>query len=150
MDPNSLPQTTTERLLAVADIIDLNPERWDQSCWIDTGDMAIPGGVYGRGMECGTTACIAGWAVILTPRPTDAPMGYDWYWAGAQALGLDVDFAEYLFRATLPLDHTEVADVLRRLAKLDEGERTGDRIAEVLTPEQHTAISNWDHGHDDD
>lgn len=141
--PN-LPTNTTDRLAAVADIIEFTPQRWDQSTWFENvrDDHAWPALVIAVGWaeeeDCGTAGCVAGWAVALCPEITHAA---DWYEAGAEALGLDRELAEALFDGCLHarLDHLEMADLLRRLAKI-EGERTVGQAAEVLTDAQCYAL----------
>ena len=145
-----LPDNTTDRLLAVADIIEFTPERWDQGTWlIERSDLDvtvhdIPKSAIAHGVkECGTTACVAGWAVALTPDDQmPVTVLHDWDRAGAVALGLSEDFADYLFDGSLSerLTSVEVADALRRLAKLPEGERDVFNAREVLTHEQIDAV----------
>ena len=136
----SLPDNTTDRLLAVADIIEFTPERWDQDTWFRNRELLdpLPTAVIGRGaVKCGTTACVAGWAVALS---SEVKNFWPWEYAGADALGLAYDMANDLFRSSLPLNATELADVLRRLAKLPEDERTYDGAKEVLTSGQYAVV----------
>ena len=82
-----MPDTTTaitdphELLIAVRNVIRDNPERHDQGTWIGNvwGDTKAPAATYRKyamapvpetpadteNPVCGTTACVAGWAVIL-------------------------------------------------------------------------------------
>jgi hypothetical protein len=136
-----LPETTTDRLLAVADIIDLSPERWDQGCWFACELVEPqPLDVTGRGMTCGSVGCIAGWAVALTPLSPHTSFWKSWDVAGRHALGLNASVALRLFRADLPMGPGEVADVLRRLAKLEEGERSLAGARRTLTDEQYELL----------
>ena len=151
-----LPDNTTDRLLAVADIIEFTPERWDQGAWLiersdfDVTVHDIPRSAIAHGVkECGTTACVAGWAVALTPEvqmPVTAV--HDWEMAGAAALGLHENLAYELFDGTLSdyMTHVELADVLRLMAKIPEGERDVNHAQEVLTCEQNDAIFGVCHG----
>lgn len=136
----ALPDNTTDRLLAVADIIEFQPERWDQGTWfqdaIDIYDF--PERVIGRGFpSCGTVGCVAGWATALTPKAS-LPHARTWDAAGRIALGFDWTLADAVFDGSLRMrmDHVELADVLRRLAKLDERGRTADAARDVLTDAQ--------------
>lgn len=63
--------------------------------------------------ECGTTACIAGWAVYL--YPDDVARGDDWVKAGARILGLDIDTARNLF-TDFDLTPKKAANVLDGIA----------------------------------
>jgi hypothetical protein len=146
-----LPETTTDRLSAVADIIDLTPERWDQTFWFATGDDEAcgwtevnPSDVIGRGFQCNSVACIAGWAVALSEPSTQNAFWRSWDVAGRHALGLTHALAVLLFRADLPLGPDEVADVLRRLAKLPDGDRGMLGAKRVLTDEQYEVLTSDD------
>lgn len=134
----TLPDNTTDRLLAVADIIEFTPERWQQQVWFNDGEESydFPALVIGRGsQECGTVGCVAGWAVALSAL---TPWGASFELAGAQALGITGYLADDLFDGglALTLDHHEMADILRRLAKLPEGGRDIDAARTVLTAKQ--------------
>jgi hypothetical protein len=48
---------------AVLDIVENHPELHDQSLWVDGLREALEGGTE---PDCGTTACVAGWAAILS------------------------------------------------------------------------------------
>jgi hypothetical protein len=145
----SLPETTADRLLAVADIIDLTPDRYDQTFWFAIGDDGDPGAgteanppdVVGRGIKCDSVGCIAGWAVALTPRSGQNAFWRSWDVAGRHALGLTEGVSLRLFRADLPMTAEEVADVLRRLAKLPELERNLAGAKSVLTDEQYELLA---------
>jgi hypothetical protein len=141
----SLPETTTDRLLAVADIIDLTPERWDQAYWflIDDDEPNLRE-LIGQGHRCGSVGCIAGWAVALTPRSAANGYWLSWDVAGRHALGLHMSLAVQLFRGELPLGAADVADVLRRLAKLPESERGLAGAKSVLTGEQYELLARDD------
>ena len=91
----------TDLLRRIADAIEAEPHRFDFSDWYhwstapDDAEVLNEAEAFARG-ECGTTACIAGWAVYLkgeTPK----------YWAvehRAQALlDLTTDEAKTLFFA---------------------------------------------------
>lgn len=109
-----LPTTTTERLLAVAAHIESHPDEWVQSVWTGS-NVGRPDDEKGRG-ECGTVACIAGWAVRFTPK--DFPLDTTWSVAGAEALGLHQHLADAIFHSDYaPAD---VASELRLLARLPE------------------------------
>lgn len=51
--PADVRTPNTELAYRVLDHIDAHPELWRQSSWLDES-------------ECGTTACFAGWAVLLS------------------------------------------------------------------------------------
>jgi hypothetical protein len=158
----NLPANTTDRLLAVADRIEFQPDTYFQGQWWrrEDEDGVIdynppPKAVVGVGHVCGTTACIAGWGVALA---TNIPAVFtatedSWDLAGAFALGLDFKLAERLFGMDTDValgGSAEVADVLRRLAKLPLGERTEDGARKVLTDAQLDAIFPDPEDSDDD
>lgn len=121
-----------ERLNKVADMIQSHPEHFNMdwflsreggtgSCW--------PQDIAGADLfECGTTACIAGWAVALWgaevgPKDTDIDA------TAARILGMDKDEAGVLLFYADPLFHMtadQAADHLRRMALDFERVNGGD------------------------
>lgn len=111
-----------EQLLAqvILDYITLHPERHSQSSWAK-GDLTS---------ECGTTACIAGYAILfsddhrfhidedgdLMPTPEAEVKRVTFAAAGAELLGLDAFDREYLFY------NTDNADARKALGYLARGE----------------------------
>lgn len=138
-----LPTTTTERLLAVADVIE-QAEAWDQGDWFTLTPTEIKDWaelyeenssssfvVFHQGRndpECGTKCCVAGWAIRFTPKDVDLP-GCPGE-AGAVALGFSPYLAEAVFDGGLggDLDHGvaayHLAEVLRAFAGVEEADRT--------------------------
>jgi len=115
----SLPTTTTERLFAVADLIEAHPDRWDQELWTGGGEEAGPLDEEGRGGDCGGgTACVAGWAVRLTPAGTLPETRDEWHDAGREVLGLSDNLAEVLFDAEFAPE--SMPGVLRLVATIPE------------------------------
>jgi hypothetical protein len=150
----NLPTTSTERLLAVADIIEHEPKKWEQSDHYfaneqTTDDFVEPYDVAGRPPMCSTTACIAGWGIVLNPEFTRLH-GLSWNQAGAVSLGLRQQFAHVLFDADLHGEPAEVAELLRHIAKVPMGHRTLERVEEILPDELRavlrTSISHPEHG----
>ena|SRR5258706_8207228 len=91
-----------ERLDQVINIIETNPERWDQGTW---GSMT----------DCGSTYCIAGWACLLaglTLNWFDNTLinanGHDPFDAGQKILELTDEQAHYLFFARTDLDEIKL------------------------------------------
>jgi len=103
-----------ELMRRVRDQITAFPEKWDQHSWAseETDDFS----------ECGTTACIAGWAVALHTGESNlvkaaAKLGHsawDTDLAAAKALGLDAGEARGLFYT---YSHERALDVLETLIK---------------------------------
>jgi hypothetical protein len=157
----NLPDNTTDRLLAVADQIETDPESWDQYTFFADherdldDDTQHPHEIAGRTPGCGTKACIAGWGVVFNPQ-WEKLLGETWDKAGSMSLGLDRYFADILFDADLKGDPTDVADLLRHIAKVPEGERTleaveeilPDRLIEVLRTSEEHPEHDW--GNDDE
>lgn len=122
-----IPQTTTQRLLAVADIIEQQPGRFDMENWVASGDedQVVPTrpvllAGLANDLDCGTTCCVAGWAIALTPR--HQVLVEDWTTAGARSLGLSYMFAATLFMA-IYVEHSDLANCLRALARMSEKDR---------------------------
>lgn len=150
---------TTERLLAVADLVGTG--RWDQNSWVTS---------YGRNDEdtvltslrkdeelCGTTCCVAGWAVALSPpndptSPNIPPATYGWWersiWRemGAEALGLSECLADKLFDCSLPncFDDEDIAELLREIATIPEGERTLDALDNKWFTTEKCKNGDWE------
>jgi hypothetical protein len=142
---NQLPETTTDRLLAVADIIEHDPSKWEQmDHYYEDGDGRDddywePADVAGRPADCGTTACIAGWGIALNPNYTRL-LGLSWPHAGAVSLGLRDSLAHVLFDADLHGEPSEVAELLRHIAKVPMGDRTLGRVDDVLPDELRAVL----------
>lgn len=136
MPRTHLPTTTQERLEAVADLVEFRPELYDQKWWDSASRLPeeVVGTATALDARCGTTACIAGWAVRLMGQEelwqlTDRNLGYiSWREAGKEALGLSDAAASVLFGMNFiednNFDHLAVADVLRRLSKVEGRIRT--------------------------
>jgi hypothetical protein len=119
--PASPIRPNVERLNKVADMIQAHPEHFDMSNWVVVGedrhygsDAAIAGSVDLFG--CGTTACIAGWAVCLWPAEVMPDENVPT--AAQRILGLDDYTAMALFMAPNASCSTadKAADHLRRMA----------------------------------
>lgn len=163
-----IPDNSSERLRAVALAIETYPQNWDQDTWNTFGSFRGQLAQNTNNMEdaCGSTACIAGWAVRFTPfddeilnkilnqarRFIDGSLDPDvWSAAGRYALGLDGDLAYALFYSTWEL-HETVA-MLRALAEIPEGERDLSTAIETL-PEYLSDLliddESWDEDDDID
>lgn len=115
-----LPRTTTTRLRMVADQIERHPETWDQGSFDGDGRATVNSR---HGHPCKTTACVAGWAVRLTPKDIPLPREWDDFAeAGRVALGLENDLALRLFFGTANVD--PLPEMLRTIAAIPEGQRT--------------------------
>lgn len=119
-----LPRSTRARLLAVADLLEAHPSQWDQNEWFDNPTISVGGvtGVAGIGHHCGTTACVAGWAIALTPK--SQVKSSDFVEAGAASLGIEGDLADRLFVGTFNSEKAEILCALRVIAEIPEGKRT--------------------------
>jgi hypothetical protein len=98
----------------IDDIITSDPTRLDMGSWEDSTP------------ECGTTRCIAGWAVHFASNPGEGAWetrvrladeldlaGPSWMRVGARLLGLDEHDADALF---LQYGEAEAVEALRKLA----------------------------------
>jgi len=108
-----------ERLSKLADVIEEHPDQFDMRRWW-TGLVCDWEQTHAQDFAalaaadmCGTTACIAGWAVHLWPADVEPDDTFTT--AGARILGIDPDEAYRLFQ---PLDMTHAGAVatLRQLA----------------------------------
>lgn len=123
-----------ERILKVADVIEANPEHFSMNYFmsvdrkIDRGVMEWDGGRIGPletslllqqdAYECGTTACIAGWAVWLWGAEVNPNLAVDDN--AADILGLSKNVADALF-ANFDLDTAEkAASHLRNMVRKDQ------------------------------
>lgn len=137
-------KTSTERLLAVADIVEANDGRWLQEVWVarsfaDTIREAAGFGAddmterdlflaVNEAHTCGAFGCIAGWSVAMHPKNFSDETS--WEEAGSKSLGLDEwNLGLRLFSTHLGghlrdgVRRRRVAKVLRWLASFDEAER---------------------------
>ncbi len=118
-DQDLLPQTTTERLLAVADLLESRPELWDQRTWGEDYEREMTPQDCAQLHVCNTVACIAGWGVRYSP--VELVTDLSWSKAGAAAFGLSEDLADVLFMSTFY--PPSVPETLRQVASIKEGER---------------------------
>lgn len=110
----------------VLDQIELYPETHDQHQWIEDGwasDKFTPADFQAlckNGLDCGTTACIAGHASLLAKNAQhhaqvdNGTVYVNWERAGQVALGLSDDEACWLF---YEMNNDEAIYKLRGLAK---------------------------------
>ena len=74
-------QTPVERCRYVADLIEAHPENFNMEWFAQDADgsfgteRALYAGERPAITECGTTCCIAGWAVVVTPQDEAAVAG---------------------------------------------------------------------------
>lgn len=124
--PSNLKMSTGARLRLVADIIEAEPGRWYQGWWVErrtnrAEDTPRQMAGAAKKIECGTTCCVAGWAVSLT-RPSDLARTTNWTHAGSVALGLDLALGNQLFSGGIPShtskDRKAMVKALRQLADL--------------------------------
>lgn len=89
-----------DRMWAVADAIEKNPDHFDMDDFINReGDIVLMLSQPGALASCGTTGCIAGWAIHLYPsvaKQVDTGLMSVSQIAG-EVLGLDYDTACDLF-----------------------------------------------------
>jgi hypothetical protein len=129
--------TRQELAAEIAGIIRLKTELWDQSGW-----FYVPGDGWGKltvadlraliieeGNACGSTACVAGWAAVLTSAPGTLIINGGYVqtpdtgslrsaeYLGMEALQLSQEDADWLFSAV-----REKAEVLSALDAIASGE----------------------------
>jgi hypothetical protein len=131
-------------LYTIADIIEENNDFWDQDEWMNTEDIGYeePNAVIYNGNEyvCGTTQCVAGWAVLIEHGGLDASRtsehhwfmkdGFstdDWAKSGAEILGLsEVDSLNLFY--TTDIANPYAFDMPRVLRDIADGASVGDAI----------------------
>ena len=129
----------SELIRQVADIVDLEPERFDMAFYHQEGD-------------CGTTACIAGHIGLLTGDIYGRSGFMNWFDCQADNIGLDNWAGEFLFTDAkmVNMENRTISQILRRLSKeietLEDGETLGEadviRIAdEVIAEEKAEAVA---------
>lgn len=106
----------------IADVLEKYPDRHKQDCWID----GVPPESYSVVMtidrvgECGTRACIAGWAWLLSTKEERAGLPsplWGMHDAGKKLLGLNFLEADMLFHPRWePPEGRSVPAFLRKLA----------------------------------
>lgn len=141
----------SDRFRAMADAIEKDPGHFDMHDWAyKFGNKAPPSPLSvvkaDESVKCGTTFCLAGWALALTPieefeeaavrNRLDLDLyddNYDHVWieAGGLALDLDPEAAEALFMAT-SLSLESAVEILRILADLDSEERDAKEIYDLV------------------
>ncbi len=136
----NMEMTTGERLHRVAQIV-RDGKKWEQRSWGASEPMEMAG----AGHICGTTACVAGWGVALSPGELvgdtlrDIPsaihgshLARDWLFVGAKVLGLTLELANELFSPDIARElHMEFADALDGIADLPEP-RTVEAAESIL------------------
>ena len=97
----------SEIIRKVADIVDLEPERFDM-------------GWFEQGGDCGAKACIAGHIGYLTGDMFGERNSFArWYDRQAETIGLDPWAGDFLFAgdAMVSMENGSISQILRRLAK---------------------------------
>lgn len=121
----------TERMLKLAEILEHEEDHFSiTEVFQEHGQPALYGPGGNRAVlryaavsdlsKCGTTACIAGWALHLWPFEIDYDL--DWGTNAADILGITPDTANDLFYR-FDLDAQGAAGELRRMVKVDSYDR---------------------------
>lgn len=132
---------STALLLHVADVIERQPDGYDQGAWLDVRDDAEVGhdvrsvvwavlgpmellDIIEQGLipeECGTTCCIGGHAIVAAPervRALPEMTRSSFVHTTAALFDLDYDTAHALTTDLLGENPMEVANLLRQLADI--------------------------------
>jgi|JI10StandDraft_1071094.scaffolds.fasta_scaffold88639_3 hypothetical protein len=129
----------TERFREIAALIEKYPERHNQDTWmggfVDERELDLPESGTTTVRACGTTQCVAGWAIVLdeenylvarggSVKRADGRPFVGWTWEGSHALGLTVEEGELLFHTyrTPPMGWP------RALRAIGEGVAIGDAL----------------------
>lgn len=110
--------TPAEIAYAIADQLELHPERYDQSTYFDSalGDFRRED-LLTNPEACGTVACIAGHIHWELWRQNKVPYYSDSHVVASQALGLDPEEAEAIFDAHPERWPIEYRDEIRHTSK---------------------------------
>ncbi len=131
----------TDLLLKVADRIEHHPENYDQRVWaMDEAHCYLLHGdttdSLAEQVGCGTSACIAGWAVIEAKQPIPESFVKTYELLGLTAAEAAVLFSEEWLPRGYDEDESDdmyvkrAAEALRRLAD-------GSSIREVTCPDEN-------------
>ena len=104
----------------IADIVDLEPERFDMSWFEQTGG-------------CDSAACIAGHIGELTGDRFASRENFDsWYERQAKNIGLDPWAGDYLFAGyrIMQMENAAISRLLRKLAKEVAALEPGELVSE--------------------
>lgn len=129
-----LPTNSTDRLIAVADQIQRMPSLFDMDSFFGYDEFVSSSleDNVGIGHNCNTTACIAGWAIRFTPSARRYSADGMILLAG-ESLGLSHGLAATLFFMYGLNNHNRlVADILRAIATIPEGERNIVNVETVM------------------
>lgn len=109
-NPHLTPSQVAEKIL---DIIIEDPDRWDQGVWYAESPLHEGGD---HTYECGTQACVAGWATVLTAgRKILSATSY--FESGRKALGLNYYQACWLFD-----DERNKEEVITKLTEIKDAQ----------------------------
>ena len=156
-------EINSKMLYTIANIIETFPEHHNQDTWVnvapadyhpndDNGSSVIYDGTSvihdGNRFSCGTTQCVAGWAVIienggLKHQHPDGSLVFNngnslelsegsysdlaYVYAGAEILGLEVDDARTLFMTT-DIENYEAFDMPRVLREIADGATVDEAV----------------------
>lgn len=75
----------------IADIISLNPKLHDQDNWLDqpSEDLVVTRPSSGKRIHCGTSQCVAGWALLIDHHDNKRSYGESDYLEFQRELGED-------------------------------------------------------------
>jgi hypothetical protein len=146
-------EINSKMLYTIANIIETFPENHNQDTWVSCNfylnDDNISSVIYdGNQFSCGTTQCVAGWAVIienggLKHQHPDGSLEFNngnslelsegsytdlaYVYAGAEILGLEVDDARTLFMTT-DIENYEAFDMPRVLREIADGATVDEAV----------------------
>lgn len=146
-------EINSKMLYTIANIIETFPEHHNQDTWVNCNfylnDDNSSSVIYdGNRFSCGTTQCVAGWAVIienggLKHQHPDGSLEFNngnslelsegsytdlaYVYAGAEILGLEVDDARTLFMTT-DIENYEAFDMPRVLREIADGATVNEAV----------------------
>lgn len=148
-----MPKRNIERLTQIRDLIIAEPAKLEMNSWstVNANDLTFNDDGYAK-VSCGTTQCIAGWAVVLHGYvmlygidQQDADGGYfavncqarngrvmDIEWKATEILGLTEDEANFLF---LDVENSTAVNALNLFIAGKSLQDIKDQYDEILMEE---------------
>lgn len=148
-------------LYQIADVIETYPERHNQESWIENEDGEAESSVIYNGEEisCGTTQCVAGWALVLNNKGLQAvdssSFSDEYIFAdsnssnshsimldAASILGLSEKDAHTLFYTT-DIEDYDSFDMPRVLREIADGRSVDNAIDDAHSRHQNYWFANF-------
>ena len=128
-------------LLEIADHVESHPEQYDQETWVGRNDdnyVPCGPGKHIDPYDCGTSACIAGWAVLLSNKPVPVSFQNE----AAKLLGLSSSDAATLFDENWCAEGYDI----RLDDEIQRAKYAADALRRIAAGESVDDVTDWDEG----